>query len=322
MEGKTLITGACGQIGTELTGTLIERYGNTSVVASDIRRAASFDCEFVELDITDAAALSHTVRDLGVTRIIHLAAILSARAELDPELAYSVNVGGTKNILDAAVRWNVQQVFLPSTIAVFGPETPKDMVPVDTVTRPVSIYGISKLFGELLGLYFHRRYELDVRGLRLPGIVSWRAPPGGGTTDYAVEMIEHAVKNKNYTCFLRRNTVLPMMYMADAIDAILRLLDAPSSNLRYRTSYNVSSFSFSPADLEQELRKLFPDFSVSYEPDARQTIAEGWPRTLDISAAVSDWGFRSSYTFSSMVEDMVKHVSKKREYKVTGNSNR
>jgi threonine 3-dehydrogenase len=322
MEGKTLITGACGQIGTELTGALIERYGNTSVVASDIRRAASFDCEFVELDITDAAALSHTVRDLGVTRIIHLAAILSARAELDPELAYSVNVGGTKNILDAAVRWNVQQVFLPSTIAVFGPETPKDMVPVDTVTRPVSIYGISKLFGELLGLYFHRRYELDVRGLRLPGIVSWRAPPGGGTTDYAVEMIEHAVKNKNYTCFLRRNTVLPMMYMADAIDAILRLLDAPSSNLRYRTSYNVSSFSFSPADLEQELRKLFPDFSVSYEPDARQTIAEGWPRTLDISAAVSDWGFRSSYTFSSMVEDMVKHVSKKREYKVTGNSNR
>lgn len=311
MTLRTLITGACGQIGTELTEAMVERYGSDGVVASDIRKSASFGCDFVLLDVTDASAISRVLKQYGIGRVVHLAAVLSAKGEENPSIAYELNISGLKNVLDASVQSGVKQFFFPSTIAVYGPETPKEMVPINTVTRPVSIYGIGKLFGELLCSYYHTRYGLDTRGMRLPGIVSWKAPPGGGTTDYAVQMIESAVHGRNYVCFLRESTRLPMMYMPDAIASIIALIEAPSSSLRYRTSYNVSAFSFSPQDLEKELRKHFSQFFVQYAPDHRQTVADGWPRSLDVSDAILDWGFHSTYSFEEMVSDMIQHLKER-----------
>lgn len=308
--GRFLITGSSGQIGTELTGTLVERYGSDRVIATDIVKPNRKDCMTAILDVTDAQSVLKFVKEEGVKTIVHLAAILSAKGENAPDLAYDVNVNGMRNVLNAAVSGRETRLFFPSTIGIFGPDTPKDNVPIETITRPTTMYGITKLFCEQLGDYYFRRFGLDVRGLRLPGIVSYRTPPGGGTTDYSIEMLRAAAEGRNYTCFLKRETRLPMMYMPDALDAVIKLLEAPSSALRHRTNFNVMAFSFCPSELESEIRKTIPGFSVKYAPDERQAIADSWPRSLDSSAAVGEWGFSARYTLSGMVGDMLKNLSR------------
>ncbi len=308
-HGKLLITGSSGQIGTELTGTLVERYGADRVIATDISKPGRKDCNTAALDVTEADSVKNIVKKEGVTTIVHLAAILSAKGEKTPDFAFDVNVNGMRNVLSAAAAVSGVKLFFPSTIGIFGADTPRDNVPIETITRPTTMYGITKLFCEQLGEYYFRRYGLDVRGLRLPGIVSYKTPPGGGTTDYSIEMLRAAAGGENYTCFLKKETMLPMMYMPDALGAIVKLLEAPSSALVHRTNFNVMAFSFCPSDLENEIRKINPGFSVSYAPDERQEIADTWPRSLDSSAAAREWGFSAKYTLSEMVRDMLMNLA-------------
>ncbi len=308
-DGRFLITGSSGQIGTELTLALVGRYGANRVIATDIVKPNRKDCMTAALDVTDADSVKKLVKEEGVTTIVHLAAILSAKGEKTPDLAFDVNVNGMRNVLNAASAGSGVKLFFPSTIGIFGPDTPKDNVPIETITRPTTMYGMTKLFCEQLGEYYFRRYGLDVRGLRLPGIVSYKTPPGGGTTDYSIEMLRAAAGGGSYTCFLKRETMLPMMYMPDALDAIMKLLEAPSSDLVHRTNFNVMAFSFCPSDLENEIRKINPGFSVRYAPDERQAIADTWPRSLDSSAAAGEWGFSAKYTLSGMVRDMLINLA-------------
>ncbi|MEM3852122.1 MAG: NAD-dependent epimerase/dehydratase family protein [Methanomassiliicoccales archaeon] len=308
-EDKILITGAAGQIGSELIMVLVKRFGKDKVVATDIRSREDGEIEWHELDVTNYAAVQRMIKEEGVGTVMHLAAILSAKGEENPELAYRVNVTGTKNVLDACVSGCVEKVFIPSTIAVYGPGTPVENVPLHTPTRPITMYGITKLHGELLGEYYSKKYGLDVRGIRYPGLISWKAPPGGGTTDYAVEMIRSAVAGRKYLCFIAPSTRLPMMYMPDALDAIFQLMNAPASKLRIRTGYNIQAFSFSPSELEKELKRHFPEFDVEYMPDERDEVARSWPHSVDPSAASEDWGFHSSYNVESMISDMIMHLS-------------
>ncbi len=309
MPGRFLITGSCGQIGTELTEALIRRYGGKSIVATDIVKPGRSDCTTAALDVTDGQEVSRIVKAEGIGTVVHLAAILSAKGEKMPDLAFDVNVNGMRNLLKAAVNSIGTRVFFPSTIGIFGPDTPKEDVPIDTITRPTTMYGITKLLCEQLGDYYFLRYGLDVRGLRLPGIVSHRTPPGGGTTDYAIEMLRAAAEGNDYTCFLREDSSLPMMYMPDALEAIIKLIEAPSSALRHRTNFNVMAFSLSPSGLEHEIRKLIPAFRVTYSPDERQAIADSWPRSLDSSVAAREWGFYPRYTLPEMVKDMLKSLA-------------
>lgn len=313
MPGRILITGSSGQIGSELADALIARYGAEGVVATDILPLHRSDCETAIVDVTDGRALRSVLEGHDVGTVIHLAAILSAKGEKSPDLAFEVNVAGMKNVLDASLKAGVGKVFFPSTIGIFGPDTPKENVAIETVTRPTTMYGITKLFCEQLGKYYFAKYGLDVRGLRLPGIVSYKTPPGGGTTDYAIEMIMAAAEGREYTCFLRRDSSLPMMYMPDAIDAIVRLLEADSTVLRHRTDFNVMAFSLNPGELEDEIRKHVPSFRVRYAPDERQDIADSWPVSVDASAAVSEWGFSPRYSLGGMVEDMLSHLMRVQE---------
>lgn len=309
MGGKILVTGSSGQIGSELTGALISRFGSSNVIATDIQSPGRNDCRTASLDVTDRDAVFSFIKTEKVSTVIHLAAILSARGEREPSLAFNVNVNGMRNILDASVSAGVGLLFFPSTIGVFGTDTPKENVPVETITRPSTMYGITKLLCEQLGEYYSAKYELDVRGMRLPGIVSYSAPPGGGTTDYSIEMLRAAAEGRGYSCFLKEDCRLPMMYMPDAIDSIMKMLEAPAGRLKHRTCFNVMAFSFSPSELEQEIRRLRPEFRVIYAPDERQLIADTWPRSLDTSAAAEEWGFAPSYTLTAMVEDMLKHLT-------------
>ena len=308
MPGRILITGSSGQIGSELTEVFVRRYGRERVLSTDVIPQNRKDCQTAVLDVTSHTAVAETIRSNDIGTVIHLAAILSAKGEKMPELAFDVNLIGMRNVLRASLEGGVDRVFFPSTIGIFGPDTPKENVPIETVTRPTTMYGITKLFCEQLGEYYYRKYGLDVRGLRLPGIVSYKTLPGGGTTDYSIEMMRAAAEGENYRCFLRNDTKLPMMYMPDAIDSIIRLLESPSSSLKHRTDFNVMAFSFSPAELEAEIRKTIPSFTVSYAPDERQAIADSWPRSLDSSAAASEWGFSPVFTLSEMVKDMLSHL--------------
>ncbi len=311
---RVLVTGAAGQIGSELVVYLREKYGRENVVMSDIRAPPEDVKEegpWVRLDVTDGEALDRVIREYDIDTIYHLAAILSATGERKPQLAFKVNILGTFNILEAGVKHGIERVMIPSSIAVFGPETPKDNTPNETILRPTTMYGITKVTGELLGNYYFRKYGLDVRGVRFPGIISWKTLPGGGTTDYAVEIFYYAVQGKKYVCFLKEDTYLPMMYMPDAIRALVELAEAPLERLKHHADYNLAAMSFAPRELVAEIRKYIPDFEVEYRPDYRQEIAESWPRSIDDSAAREEWGWKPQYDLPSMVRDMLIHIGEK-----------
>jgi nucleoside-diphosphate-sugar epimerase len=303
---KILVTGASGQIGSELTPRLREVYGKDSVVASDLRSPSFDDGPFELLDVTDAKKLEAIVAEYGVDTIVHLAALLSASGEQRPNVAWNVNVNGLYNVLEVARTRKLKRVFNPSSIAVFGPETPRDKTPQETVMRPKTMYGITKVTGELLGNYYHHKYGIDVRGARFPGIISNVAPPGGGTTDYAVEIFYEAIKSGRYTCFLRPDSTLPMMYMPDCLRGMIRLLEADLSTLRHHADFNMGALSFSPKELVAEIRKHLPKFEVEYRPDYRQAIADSWPKSIDDSAAREEWGWNPEYDLAAMVDDMLK----------------
>ncbi|MFP4627725.1 MAG: NAD-dependent epimerase/dehydratase family protein [Halobacteriales archaeon] len=305
-----LVTGAGGQIGSELTPALRERHGRDAVVSSGPERVAEPGEPFEILDVTDRDRLREVVDDHGVDHVYHLAAILSAKGEDDPQLAYRVNVDGLRNVLEVSREAGVERLVVPSSIAVFGPDTPDD--PGErTVLWPTTMYGISKVVLELLADYYHRTYGLDTRGVRYPGILSWKTRPGGGTTDYAVEAFYAAVEAGHYTYFVREDTMLPMMYMPDAIRAMLELAEADASDLRFRCEYNVGALAFTPRELTAAIREQVPDFEASYEPDERQAIADSWPDRIDDTAAREDWGWEPAYDLEALATDMIENLRRK-----------
>lgn len=307
-----LVTGATGQIGTELVAALRQQHGHDSVIALHSRQTSDVVEPNEEIaDVADAAAITAVIQKRSIGTIYHLAALLSATGEKDPGKAWTVNMGGLKNILDAAVANKVAKVFWPSSIAAFGPDTPKDNAPQDAVTHPTTMYGVTKVSGELLCNYYHVRYGLDVRSVRYPGLISYKAEPGGGTTDYAVAIFYGALKDKKYTCFVRPDTTLPMMYMDDAIRGTLAIMNAPSDSIRIRTSYNLAGISFSATELADAITQRQPGFTCTYEPDARQAIADSWPASIDDLAARQDWGWAAEYDLNRLVDTMLDKLAGK-----------
>lgn len=307
---KILIVGANGQIGTELTVALTERYGPGSVVTSDLApegRVVGVHHEM--LDATEASALTEIVERHGITQIYLLAAALSARGEQHPQWAWDLNMKGLLNVLELA-RTQKLRVFWPSSIAAFGPTTPRDATPQKTVMEPTTIYGISKLAGEGWCAWYHRNHGVDVRSLRYPGLISWKTLPGGGTTDYAIDIFHGALKNGRYTSFLGPDTRLPMMYMPDAIRATLELMDAPAERVKERGSYNLSAVSFTPEELAAAIRKRIPGFVIDYAPDFRQGIADSWPRSIDDSVAQTQWDWRAKFDLDAIVADMLENLGR------------
>ena len=314
---RILVIGAVGQIGSELTMALRERYGNDNVVACGRKTKPSEKLlnsgPFEFIDVTKRETVEKVVKEYDIDTIYNMAAILSAVGEDKPLLCWDVNVNGVFNILEIARTYSMKRVFVPSSIAVFGPETPRVNTPQETVLKPRTMYGITKVAGELLGDYYFRKFGVDVRGVRYPGIISSETPPGGGTTDYAVEIFYEAIKNKRYTCFVKEDTVLPMMYMPDCIKATIDLMEADVSKLRHHCDFNVASMSFSAGELADEIKKHIPDFVCKYKPDFRQAIADSWPQSIDDGVARREWGWKPSYDLKSMVKDMIDKLSKRYE---------
>jgi nucleoside-diphosphate-sugar epimerase len=311
---KVLVTGATGQIGSELTVALREKYGNENVVAVGHKKKPSEKLlasgPFVYADITDVESIKNVVKEYDIDTVYHLAAILSATGEENPQLAWHVNINGLYNVLEAAREFKLK-VFWPSSIAVFGPEAPRIKTPQNAVLIPRTMYGVTKVAGELLCNYYFQRFGLDVRSVRYPGIVGSETLPGGGTTDYAVEIFYEAIKRKRYTCFVRKDTILPMMYMPDCIEAAIRLMEAEPEKISCRTSYNIAAISFSAGQLAAEIKKYIPDFECEFKPDFRQKIADSWPMSIDDSLARRDWGWNPKYDLASMTRDMIEKLSKK-----------
>ena len=312
---QILVTGAVGQIGSELTMELRKRYGNENVVAAGHRTEPGVKLResgpFERIDVTDRAQIERVVDEYAIDTIYHMAAILSAIGEERPQLAWDVNIGGLFNLLEVAREHELARVFVPSSIAVFGPDTPCECAPQKTILRPTTMYGVTKVAGELLGDYYVRRYGLNICGLRFPGIISSETLPGGGTTDYAVEIFYEAIKQKRYTCFVREDTILPMMYMPDCIKATIDLMEADFSRLRHHCDFNLAGMSFSAGELVAEIKKHIPEFVCEYKPDFRQEIADSWPRTLDDTAAREEWGWSPSYDLASMTVDMLERLEKR-----------
>jgi len=310
--GNILVTGATGQIGTDLTRELRGRCGANTVVASSRHRPrddAQHDWDpFEELDVTSRESLERAVAAHDVEAVFHLAAVLSAVGEQDPQRAWNVNVNGLHNVLETARMGGVKQVFWPSSIAAFGPDTPRNHTPQDTITHPTTMYGVTKVTGELLCDYYVDHYGLDVRGVRYPGVISSDTPPGGGTTDYAVEIFYAALTQARYTCFVRADTVLPMIYMPDCIHAAIGLMQADRSRLQHHNGFNVSAMSFSAGELAAEIKKHIPRFECRFEPDERQKIADSWPRDLDDTAARDEWGWQPTYGLAEMTADMLEKL--------------
>jgi nucleoside-diphosphate-sugar epimerase len=310
---KIMVIGSVGQIGSELTIALREKYGNDNVIACGRKTKPSkklFDSgPFEFIDITDKKTVERIVKDYDIDTIYNMAAILSAAGEKNPEACWNVNINGLYNVLEIAKDFKMTRVFIPSSIAVFGPETPKNKTPQETVLKPKTMYGITKVAGELLGDYYFKKYNLDVRGLRYPGIISSETPPGGGTTDYAVEIFYKAIKNKKYTCFVKKDTVLPMMYMPDCIKGTIDLMEADVSKLKHHSDFNMASMSFSAEELANEIKKYIPEFVCIYKPDFRQDIADSWPRSIDDSAARKEWNWKPSFNLSSMTKDMLEKLN-------------
>ena len=309
MDTRILIIGANGQIGTELTHALVLRHGADAVVTSDLAPVGRvLGVHHEALDATESGALTELVERLRISQICLLAAALSARGEQHPKWAWDLNMKGLLNVLEIARTHKLQRVFWPSSIAAFGPSTPRDHTPQKTVMDPTTVYGISKLAGEGWCAWYHRTHGVDVRSLRYPGLISWKTPPGGGTTDYAIEIFHAAIKTGRYTSFLAADTALPMMYMPDAIRATLELMEAPAASVRERQSYNLSGISFTPVQIAAAIARQVPGFSLQCEPDFRQAIADSWPRSIDDSAARVDWGWQPHYDLDAMVADMLANL--------------
>ena len=305
------MSGACGQIGVELTLALRSIYGGANVVASDLREENDLlkgTGPYVSLDVMNKEMLHVQVIRQNITQIYLLAAILSATGEKNPPLAWSLNMTSLLNVLDIAKEEKLHRVYWPSSIAVFGPTSPKILCPQKTVIEPSTVYGISKFAGEFWCHYFNQRYGVDVRSLRYPGLISYKSAPGGGTTDYAVEIFHEALEEKKYTCFLREDTYLPMMYMPDAIRATIELMEAPASKINIRTSYNISGMSFSPADIASCIKQHIPGFEMTYQPDYRQAIADSWPQSIDDSVARDEWNWKPEYDLPKMTADMFANL--------------
>jgi nucleoside-diphosphate-sugar epimerase len=312
---KILVTGALGQIGSELVPYMRKIYGYDNVIATDIRRkeglAAVEGGPFEILDVQNASEMAQIAKRYQVDTIIHLAALLSAVAEEKPVLAWEINMGGLFNALEVARELNCS-FFTPSSIGAFGPSTPKDKTPQDTVQRPKTMYGVTKVSGELLCDYYFKRFGLDTRGVRFPGLISYETPPGGGTTDYAVDIFYEAIRHGKYKCFINKGTFMDMMYMPDALKAIITLMEADPSKLLHRNAFNITAMSFEPSMLAKEIKKHIPDFEIQYEIDpVRQCIADSWPNSIDDSAAREEWGFTASYDIASMTEDMISKLKTK-----------
>jgi nucleoside-diphosphate-sugar epimerase len=312
---RILVTGATGQIGSELTIELRKKYGNDNVIAAGHRRKPSeklFNSgPFEYVDVTDRESITKIIKKYDVDTIYHLAAVLSAAGEEKPQLAWKVNIDGVYNVLEIARKNALATVFWPSSVAVFGPEAPRVNTPQDTILIPRTMYGVTKVAGELLCNYYFNRFSLDVRSIRYPGIVSSETPPGGGITDYAVEMFYEAIKKRRYTCFVKEDTVLPMMYMPDCIKATIDIMEANLSKVKRRVSYNVTGMSFSAGELAAEIKKHIPEFKCEYKPDFRQKIANSWPMSIDDSVASERWGWRSTYDLAAMTKDMIEKMTKR-----------
>ncbi len=308
---KILVIGSSGQIGTELVQNLRDIYGIDNVVASDVKvTEQAKEGPFEVIDVMNAAGLLEIVKRHNINQVYLLAALLSATAEKMPKFGWDLNMQGLFNVLDLAKEKIIQKVYWPSSIAVFGPNTPSINTPQFTIMEPSTVYGISKQAGERWCEYYYNKYGVDVRSLRYPGLIGWKSAPGGGTTDYAVHIFHEALKSGSYECFLSENTTLPMMYMPDAIKATIGIMQADSQKVKIRSSYNLSGFSFSPKEIALEIKKHIPDFNISYKPDSRQQIADSWPKSIDSSEAGKDWGWKPEYDLAGMTIDMIKNLKK------------
>ena len=312
---KILIIGAGGQIGVELALALRKIYGESNVIASDIKEDAhpllKDSGPYAVLNAMDSRGIHELVKKEGITQIYLLAALLSATGEKAPHKAWEINMQSLLHTLDLAVQEKLHKIYWPSSIAVFGPTTPREETPQKTIIEPRTVYGVSKYAGELWCQYYNQRWGLDVRSLRYPGLISWKSEPGGGTTDYAVEIYHEALKHKKYTSFLSEDTYLPMMYMDDAIRGTIELMEAPAEKLKTRMAYNLSAMSFSPKEIAAAIQKHIPDFTIDYNPDFRQAIADGWPKSIDDAAARSDWGWKHNFDLDKMTADMLLHLKEK-----------
>jgi nucleoside-diphosphate-sugar epimerase len=308
---RILVIGASGQIGVELTLALRSVYGNDQVIAADLRDMNPLlegTGPYVSLDVMNKELLHAQVVGQRITQIYLLAAMLSATGEKNPALAWNLNMQGLLNVLDIAREEKLHKVYWPSSIAVFGPTSPKQQCPQHTIIEPTTVYGISKYAGEFWCSYYHQRFGVDVRSLRYPGLISYKSAPGGGTTDYAVDIYHQALQKGQYTCFLKSDTALPMMYMPDAIRATLELMEAPADRIRIRTAYNLSAMSFSPEQIAESIRVHIPEFKIEYQPDFRQAIADSWPQSIDDSSARADWGWKEEFHLASMTADMLMQL--------------
>ena len=309
---KILFTGCGGQIGSELTLAFRKLYGNENIIASDLSTKVCPDLlnsgPFVQLDVLDTKALGETIDKYKVDGIVHLAAILSAVGEKNPQLAWNVNINGTVNIFEVAREKKLKRVLVPSSIAAFGPDTPRTMTPQKTILHPTTMYGVTKVALELLGDYYNLKYDMDIRGLRYPGVISHKTQPGGGTTDYAVAIYFDAVKKGSYECFLKEDTMLPMIYMPDCLRATIDLFQADKSRLQNATGYNLAAFSVTPKEMTESIQKVIPGFKISYSPDYRQEIADSWPDSIDDKEARAEWDWKPDYDLDSMTVDIIKEI--------------
>ena len=310
-KNKILVIGSSGQIGTDLCLSLERIYGAENVICSDLNppKEKNHRKNFIKLDVLDNEMLTRKVKEENISEIYLLAASLSALAEKNVLISWELNMNSLINVLELARKKIIKKIFWPSSIAVFGPDSPKLNTPQNTILNPSSIYGITKLAGEKLCQYYYDKFDVDVRSLRLPGLIGWRSLAGGGTTDYAVEIFYYALKNNNYTCFLSKETILPMMYMDDAIEAIIKIMRTKKENIKIRTSYNISAVSFTPKELEKQIKIYFPNFSVKFKPDYRQKIADSWPDSIDDQEAKVDWGWKAKFNLEKLTSEMFKNLS-------------
>ncbi len=308
MANKILVIGAGGQIGKELVEELCKIYGNDNVVASDIKHDISAPCAYEMVNVMDVHSITTVIKKHNVKEVYLLAALLSATAEKYPEQGWKLNMEGLLNVLELMREKVIDKLFWPSSIAVFGPNTPKVNTPQFTVMEPSTVYGISKQAGERWCEYYFRRYGTDVRSLRYPGLISYKSPPGGGTTDYAVDIYYEALAKGKYECFLGPDTVLPMMYMPDALRATIGIMQADADKVKIRSAYNLAAISFSPTEIANEIKKHIPNFEISYKPDSRQAIADSWPQSIDDAEAREHWGWKHQYSMETMTTDMLLHL--------------